>query len=321
MRKHLKHYFVPHKGNEFKPSFFRFEAVALTLVLVAGSFFLASSILQTQPYLNFLAAVYPGVLVAYTNEGRSALENESALSVSGELQKAAQLKANDMAARGYFSHVSPDGKTPWHWFDSVGYAFKYAGENLAVNFEDSKEVYDAWLASPEHKANILNSKFTEIGIATAEGVYKDKKAVFIVQLFGAPAQESLSAEALDKVSATPKILPEANATSEVSATIPPVNEKQVAGSFKERDQAAARAGLPAGGVGLAQSLLASPRTTLGWLYLAVMGIIVALLLLAGVMEFKLTHHSVWINGLILILVSLLFFLANNYIHLAGQAIG
>jgi len=52
------------------------------------------------------------------------------------LEQAAQLKANDMAEKGYFAHTSPDGKTPWEWLKDVSYPFLAAGENLAVNFLD-----------------------------------------------------------------------------------------------------------------------------------------------------------------------------------------
>ena len=61
------------------------------------------------------------------------------------------MKAQDMATLGYFAHVSPDGKTPWYWIEKVGYDYQYAGENLAINFSDSKDVTNAWMASPLHK--------------------------------------------------------------------------------------------------------------------------------------------------------------------------
>ena len=51
-------------------------------------------------------------------------------------------------------------------------ALTIAGENLAVNFSDSQDVTNAWMNSPEHRANILNGDFTQIGIATAQGTYK-----------------------------------------------------------------------------------------------------------------------------------------------------
>jgi hypothetical protein len=96
------------------------------------------------------------------------------------------MKANDMAAKSYFAHTSPEGLTPWYWFKKAGYVFSYAGENLAVNFRETQDVENALLASPTHRANILDPHFTEIGIATAEGIYKGNTATFVVESFGKP---------------------------------------------------------------------------------------------------------------------------------------
>ncbi len=137
------------------------------------------------PLRNFWASVMPNVLIDLANNFRSE-NNLNKLTPSPLLEEAARLKAEDMAKKGYFAHTSPEGIDPWYWFEKVGYDFVYAGENLAVNFYDSKTLHQAWLESPKHKKNIVNKNFTEIGIATAKGVYKGKEAVFVVQLFGKP---------------------------------------------------------------------------------------------------------------------------------------
>lgn len=294
-------YFIPHRENDYRPRFFSVEVVAMTAIVFGAIFLLALCIPLMQSYTDFLASVYPDVLVSYANEARKDIQNEGALSVNPLLEKAAQLKAQDMAAKGYFSHNSPDGKTPWYWFDFIGYSFKYAGENLAINFQDSKEVNDAWLASPEHKANILNPQFTEIGIATAAGMYDGKKVVFVVQLFGTPASQQFTEDIRDKIKTI---------SNNVSIAIPEVSAKQVAGSFESQNEK----------VGLLEKILASPRTSIGWFYLVAMVAITALIFLAAIVGFKRVHKSVWINGLILLLFILLIFLANNYIHLAESAI-
>lgn len=129
------------------------------------------------------AAVITAVLIDLANDSRVGAQAPH-LTYNAQLQAAAQLKANDMAAKGYFAHQSPDGKMPWDWIALVGYPYVYAGENLAVDFNDSKEVNQAWLNSPTHRANLLNPHFTEIGIATAEGMYQGRPTTFVVQLFG-----------------------------------------------------------------------------------------------------------------------------------------
>lgn len=137
--------------------------------------------------IDSLSAIYGAVLVNLTNQNRTA-KNIAELKVSPILEKAAQMKADDMAAKGYFAHNTPDGKTPWYWFDQAGYAYKYAGENLAVNFEESIDVENAWMASRGHFLNIMNPKYTEIGIATSTGIYKGRTAIFVVQMFGTPSK-------------------------------------------------------------------------------------------------------------------------------------
>ncbi len=134
-----------------------------------------------------LSAIYASVLVGLTNQNRVA-NNVSALKVNPLLEKAAQMKADDMASKSYFAHNTPDGKTPWYWFAEAGYKYIYAGENLAVNFENSEDIENAWLNSRGHFLNIMNPKFEEIGIATSTGIYKGRQAVFVVQMFGAPTK-------------------------------------------------------------------------------------------------------------------------------------
>lgn len=209
MKKQFKNYFIPHKENDHKPHMVR-EVSVIILALIAIAAF-AGSTLQSyllQQNTEYLAAVLPSVLVELTNEDRTESDLPP-LQTSPVLQAAAQMKANDMAEKGYFAHDDPEGRSPWYWFIQAGYQFIYAGENLAVNFVDSKEVEDAWMRSPGHRSNILGSNFTEVGIATAEGTYEGKKTIFVVQLFGTPAtiaaqptpaQESVDEEFAEAVS-------------------------------------------------------------------------------------------------------------------------
>lgn len=182
----LKDRFVPHEGNEHEPHLLRAKGVAvvlLTLLVFEAMFFLANFVIL--PSFRFQANVLPAVLVDLTNNERQRAGLET-LSLNPVLQMAAQMKANDMAEKEYFAHISPEGKTPWHWFDLAGYDFSKAGENLAINFLDSSELTEAWMRSAKHRENIENAGFTDIGIATASGVYKGKKTTFVVQMFGTP---------------------------------------------------------------------------------------------------------------------------------------
>ena len=184
--KALKHLFIPHEHNDYKPHILR--EVSVTIISVFAIILLSVSA-GTISYIKnngLTATVLPAVLVDLTNNAR--LSNiQKVLTRNPTLDEVAKMKAEDMARVGYFAHTSPTGVTPWHWFNQAGYSFKYAGENLAINFSESADVENAWLNSPTHKANILNSHFTEIGIATIDAVYQGIPTTFVVQAFGTPA--------------------------------------------------------------------------------------------------------------------------------------
>ncbi len=203
MFKLLKKVFIPHKHNDFKPHLFRETGAAVIFSAVVILFVVVVSGREIISRTDLTALVLPKVLVDYTNENR-AKEKYNNLAINPTLEKAAQLKANDMAEKGYFSHVSPDGKSPWYFFRQAGYEFSYIGENLAVNFSDSSEVSTAWMNSPTHKANILDGRFTETGVGVAYGTYKGVSAVFVVEFFGSPKMKPASTTVASTVVATSK---------------------------------------------------------------------------------------------------------------------
>ncbi|EKE21882.1 MAG: hypothetical protein ACD_7C00098G0006 [uncultured bacterium] len=114
------------------------------------------------------------------------------LAESSILSEVAQSKVSDMAKNHYFAHTSPAGVTPWHWFDKNNYSYKYAGENLAINYESAEEEHGAWMKSIAHKENILNSNFKEIGVATSKGIINGKKSNITVTVFGTPEENILA---------------------------------------------------------------------------------------------------------------------------------
>ena len=204
----LKHYLIPHAGNGFKPRIFAVESVvAMLLVLgvLEGAYYVQTALVYKNT--DFLASVLPGAIAMLTNETRTG-SGLAALAEDPVLDKAAQAKADDMAARGYFAHVSPDGKTPWYWLKEAGYDYGYAGENLAVNFIDSSDVEKAWIESPPHYANIIKSEYTKTGVGVSHGMYEGKLTVFVVQFFATPAYaETVPVAPPKKVVQTPAAPP------------------------------------------------------------------------------------------------------------------
>lgn len=169
-------------------------AMAGGFAFVIGSVFLMSSLQSFFMATNQFAAVVNSVLVDLTNTDRAAY-NLQGLTVNEKLVAAAQAKADDMAAKGYFAHTSPEGLDSWHWFKQAKYDFQSAGENLAVDFSDSADVERAWMNSPSHRDNILNGRYTEIGIATAVGMYQGHSTTFVVTMFGSPRAASAASPA------------------------------------------------------------------------------------------------------------------------------
>jgi len=132
------------------------------------------------------AALTRGDVVALANTDRAQSGVAGNLAEDARLDAAAQAVANDMAAKGYFSHVAPGGTTPWYWLKRAGYYYWSAGQNLAVNFDDAQSLNSAWMNSPTHRANIVNAGYSRIGIGIAHGTYHGKPATFIVEYFANP---------------------------------------------------------------------------------------------------------------------------------------
>jgi uncharacterized protein YkwD len=157
------------------------------LVIIVFSVTAIGSLFVTDHFFgsNNLAAIVSSTLVSLTNKNRVS-NNLAKLTTNLLLEQAAQLKADDMARRSYFAHLTPEGQDFSHFLKLVGYDYKYAGENLAFNFTESKDVAKAWMESPGHRQNILNNKYAEVGIASATGTLNGQEGIFVAQYFGTP---------------------------------------------------------------------------------------------------------------------------------------
>ena len=123
-----------------------------------------------------------------------------ALAENPQLNTAARLKVQDMFARQYFEHVSPTGGNISTLLDGVGYQFIAVGENLALgNYENDQALVQAWMDSPGHRANILNSRFGEIGVAAAQGTFEGRKTWLAVQAYALPLSACPQADTALKV--------------------------------------------------------------------------------------------------------------------------
>jgi uncharacterized protein YkwD len=87
------------------------------------------------------------------------------LTWNGKLFDASAGHSSDMAAQNYFSHTSMDGRTFDQRVTAAGYNWSNIGENIAAGQSTASSVMSAWMGSPGHCSNIMNSRFTEVGVA------------------------------------------------------------------------------------------------------------------------------------------------------------
>lgn len=107
------------------------------------------------------------------------------LKLSGTLAGVAFGHAADMAAHDYFEHEDLSGRSPAQRVRAVGYPEKLVGENIAYGPQSAEEVVQGWLDSPGHCENIMDTRFTEMGIAYAAG-HGSRRDLYWVQLLAVP---------------------------------------------------------------------------------------------------------------------------------------
>ncbi|MBJ58615.1 hypothetical protein CL689_00730 [Candidatus Saccharibacteria bacterium] len=191
LHRHVKHAVVPHKDNQYRPHLIRWQGVTVVLALIV--------VLQ----LVYGLATNGGVLGRVSNIDTTQLLDDTnsarveaglpELRESDALGRAAVLKGQDMIENNYWAHTSPTGVTPWKWLGDVGYEYAQAGENLAKNYPTAESTVDAWMASETHRANILNSAYSEVGFAVVDGILDGRDATVVVAYYGAPPSSAVVA--------------------------------------------------------------------------------------------------------------------------------
>lgn len=145
------------------------------------------------------AVLLKSKIIAQTNIQRFNNGGLAPLIENEKLDAAAMAKAQDLFNNQYFEHVSPSGVDPGMLVKSYGYDYIVSGENLILgNFASEKEVVRDWMNSPGHRANILNNRFVDIGVAVVRGTYKGETVWIGVQEFGLPLASCASPSAAAK---------------------------------------------------------------------------------------------------------------------------
>lgn len=140
-------------------------------------------LIQANPWIKNPSLIYPnqkitipaiseknfeGKVVQLVNQKR-AQAGLKPLAHNWELSRVARYKSMDMRDQGYFSHTSPTYGSPFTMIKSFGISYRAAGENIAMGQSTPQAVVDAWMKSPGHRANIMSTQFTEIGVGYAFG--------------------------------------------------------------------------------------------------------------------------------------------------------
>lgn len=180
------HLIVPHQANHYHPHLIRRTGIAVVIFAVVAMQYVSANIFHNMSVLGLQSTVSSGQLLADTNKARTD-QNLPSLTLNKQLSAAAAAKGADMLKHQYWAHISPQGVTPWQWIDDSKYVYSYAGENLAKNYPTSAATMAAWLASSEHRANILNTHYTDVGFAVVDGILDGQSTEIVVAMYARPA--------------------------------------------------------------------------------------------------------------------------------------
>ena len=178
--------FIPHKKNNYHPYILRPLGLAVVVVLIL----LQPLIYNLATFHQFRLTDYAtdinaADIISLTNQDRAG-SGVAALSENSQLDSAAEAKAANMFALDYWAHDSPTGETPWDFITASGYSYSAAAENLAEGFYTSSEVVSAWMASPEHETNMMNSAYKDIGVAVMNGTLQGQQTTLVVAEYASP---------------------------------------------------------------------------------------------------------------------------------------
>lgn len=186
----LDHLFKPQASNKYRSKLLHPQSLLIVSFMLLAFFSLFNALRFfpsiADKVLGLNSNIDVNSLLEKTNQERQKL-GLTVLSLNKELNQAALAKAQDMFNDQYWAHVAPDGKQAWDFIKEANYVYKYAGENLARDFNSSDEVVEAWMNSPSHYENIANKDFTQMGLAVVTDNLKGFQTTVVVQLFAVPS--------------------------------------------------------------------------------------------------------------------------------------
>ncbi len=305
---HFRHWLWPHKHNDHRPYLIRRLGLALVALVILGVQIAGYTARPAHvrsadggKVLAYASNITPSDVFNLTNQQRAAA-GLPPLRMDARLNQSASLKAQNMLQEDYWAHVSPGGTQPWHWFATAGYSYRYAGENLAKDFDTSSGAVDGWMNSAGHRANLLGNNYTSVGFAVINGTLQGTETTLVVAHYGAPyaapaPTSTPPAPNTPKTSQPKPAVPPAPVQSSTPAPTPAATPAPVPGTAP-----IAPAATPSV-TGQVTEALPAPKSyslfaplsltrTLNWHTLIT---IILLVMLLGV--YLLTHLTVWRKGL------------------------
>ncbi|MEI8062192.1 MAG: CAP domain-containing protein [bacterium] len=128
----------------------------------------------------------PDGIIQYTNIERLK-GGLKPIAINDRLSRSASNKLQDIFEKQYFEHISPSGVGVSDLAKQAGYDYVVVGENLALgSFGSNQALLAAWMASPGHRANIMDPRYQDIGVAVGRGMFQGSLQWVAIQHFGKP---------------------------------------------------------------------------------------------------------------------------------------
>jgi uncharacterized protein YkwD len=187
--------FLPDRADEVgvkRATPLRLSVVVIVAAVVATGF-LAASALATSRSEKSMQTMNHQVLAAIN--GFRVSHGLKPLRESSSLDRSARQHSLEMGRDGYFAHASANGTAFWrrirHYFSARNYSYWSVGENLlwAAPSVTARHALKMWVASPEHRRNLLTAQWRQIGISAvhvlqAPGIFHGLRVTIITTDFG-----------------------------------------------------------------------------------------------------------------------------------------
>lgn len=180
---------VSHKKEKRTKHFLKVYAPYIPLLVIVGCGIALSSHNEITSFNGSVKSYATNTsdqgLLTETNK-RRASEGLQPLTYNPLLDQAAQAKADDMKARNYWAHNTPDGREPWTFIAQANYKYLKAAENLAYGFDNSNSTLNGWMNSPGHRANVMDPELREVGfgISNVENYQNNGEETVVVAMYG-----------------------------------------------------------------------------------------------------------------------------------------